>query len=74
MFAFPRGQEVDLFSTRCGGAQASAGPKEDKLSDVPKVKADATPVWAAILSDFVPDDLCLVGKAPPLHYLQALKD
>jgi len=65
-------KKIDLSSSRCGCTQTSAGPKEDEFGDVPKVEPNAAPVWTTVLADFVPDDVGLVCKAPPLHDLKTL--
>src|SRR5208337_1449764 len=59
---------IDLPATGIEGpGMLAAHPKQDKLRDIAEVEADTPVIGTAIVADFVPDEIGLVGEAPSLH-------
>ncbi len=52
---------------------AAANAEQQDFGDVAEVKADPASVRPAVLADFVPDDVGLVGKSPRRHHGEALR-
>ncbi len=74
MFAFAGGEEIDLAAAWGEGAGVlAAGAEQDDFGDVAEIEADASSVRAAILADFVPDEVGFVGEAPGFQDFQALR-
>ena len=69
MFAFFGADEIDLCT---GGLQGAiilaANAKEQDLCDIAKVKPYAAPVGIPVLTDFLSDDIGLIGESPRLHH------
>src|SRR5262249_36593783 len=65
VLALAGGDEVDLTPARRKGPRgrpSAAHPEQDQLGDIAEVEADAAPVAAAVLADFVPDEIGLVAE------------
>src|SRR5258708_2307164 len=68
MFAFSARQIVDLTASRSERACVfPSHAEQDYLSDIAKIKADATTVRAPILSHLVPHNVALVLETPRTH-------
>jgi len=73
MFTLASGQQVYLTPARCKGARIlAAHPKQNELSHVAEVKANASPIGATVLAYFVPNNVGFVSEAPRLHYGKAI--
>ena len=73
MFALAGLHHVHLRSSGRKRARILAARSEQqKLGDIAKVEAHASPVRTAILADLVPDDVGFVGEAPSAEHLQAI--
>jgi len=65
MLPLARCNHVDLTAPRCKrSCVLAADPKQDHFGYVPKIKAHATAIGAAILPNLVPDDIGFVSEAP----------
>lgn len=74
VLALPRLDHVDLAAARrLGAGVPPAGAEQDQLGDVAEVEADAAPIRAAILADFVPDEVGFVLESPSFHNPQPLR-
>jgi hypothetical protein len=65
---------IDLPAARREGPRVLAsGPKQKCLCDVAKIKANASPITAAIPSQFMPNYDRLIIEPPRRHYLQSVR-
>ena len=53
--------------------QFSLDPEKNHLGDIAEVKTDTTTVRPTVLSDLVPDEICLIGEAPFLQQMKAFR-
>ena len=72
MFPLPGRYKIYLAS----GRRQSTGvltPNSEKnqLSDVPEVEPNATAIWAAVLADFVPNQVAFVVESPGPQDIQS---
>src|SRR5580704_18820100 len=73
MLALARFDHIDLTTTRLTGAGIlAAHPKENDLGHISEIEPDSSPIRAAILTDFVPNDVRFVLEAPRLHHAKRL--
>ena len=73
MLAFACREQVYLTAARrkCAGVLA-AYAKENKFSDVPKIKSNTATIRPSILSDLVPHKIGFVGETPRFHYRESI--
>jgi hypothetical protein len=74
MLTLPRLDHVHLPPSRSKGTHRAADPKEDQLSDIPKVEANSASVGTSVLSSLGPNEVADIPEAPALHYLKALRE
>jgi len=73
VFLLPGSQHVHLRTPRLQRPQRTFDAEQQHFRHVAEIEPDAASIRAAVLPDFVPDDVRFVRKAPLLHDLQGFR-